>query len=537
MYRKLLFDLDGTLTDPKEGICKSVQYALHAFGIEEPDIEVLKPFIGPPLAESFMEFYGMTKERAAAAVEKYRERFSRVGLFENVVYDGIPEMLQRLQGAGYELAVASSKPTVFVEQILEHFDLRRYFAVVVGSELGGARVGKDEVIEETLRQLFGGEKINCAEVLMIGDRKFDVEGAKAHGMNCVGVTYGYAFPGELEQAGAAYLADSPAELERLLISLRGLMRDDRGMARLPEKDKAGRQGHAGEARVSGQNAPIWMLADVFLPLLVYFLASGAALYLLNAAVLYAAESLSGDGGAWAAAHASAIQVADNAIAMLLGAFCVRRQLLAETVGDGGPIVAKPRKIAAGWIKAGAERLRKDWKWYPALSGAGAGVALACNCLVSILQMTAHDKAYQQVAGVQYAVPVWLGLIAYGVVSPVAEEAVFRGILYNRCKRYLGRPVVAAVLSSLLFGVLHGNVTQGIYGFVIGLVITWFYEEYRSFLAPVLVHAAANVSVFAASYYGLIVRTETAAACGAISALVAAALIVLAARRRKRDGRK
>ncbi|MBD5469285.1 MAG: HAD hydrolase-like protein [Lachnospiraceae bacterium] len=221
MISKLLFDLDGTLTDPKEGICKSVQYALHAFGIEEPDIDKLEPFIGPPLMDSFMEFYGMTKERAAEAVDKYRERFSVTGWSENIVYEGVPHMLKGLRDAGYVLAVASSKPTVFVERILTHFGLRDAFSVVVGSELDGRRTGKDEVIAEALRQLFAEQgSIRYEELLMIGDRKFDVEGAHALGIRCVGVTYGYAQPGELTEAQADFLAASPEKLLELLLELR-----------------------------------------------------------------------------------------------------------------------------------------------------------------------------------------------------------------------------------------------------------------------------------------------------------------------------
>lgn len=218
MISKLLFDLDGTLTDPKEGICKSVQYALHAFGIEEPDIDKLEPFIGPPLMDSFMEFYGMTKERAAEAVDKYRERFSVTGWSENIVYEGVPHMLKSLRDAGYVLAVASSKPTVFVERILTHFGLRDAFSVVVGSELDGRRINKDEVIGEALRQLFA--KQGDEDLLMIGDRKFDVEGAHALGIRCVGVTYGYAQPNELEEAQADFLAASPDKLLELLLELR-----------------------------------------------------------------------------------------------------------------------------------------------------------------------------------------------------------------------------------------------------------------------------------------------------------------------------
>ena len=159
MKKYLLFDLDGTLTDPKIGITTCVQYALASFGIEEPDLDKLEPFIGPPLKESFMEFYDMDETQAEAAVEKYRERFRDIGLFENEVYKGIPKMLRTLQAKGMHLAVASSKPTVFVERILKHFHIEQYFEAIVGSELDGTRVNKDEVVQEALKRLFKGQPI------------------------------------------------------------------------------------------------------------------------------------------------------------------------------------------------------------------------------------------------------------------------------------------------------------------------------------------------------------------------------------------
>ena len=127
MKKYLLFDLDGTLTDPKLGITTCVQYALKSFGVEETDLDKLEPFIGPPLKDSFMQFYGMSEEQAETAVAKYRERFQDIGLFENEVYAGVPQMLHTLQSKGLFLAVASSKPTVYVERILEHFKIRKYF--------------------------------------------------------------------------------------------------------------------------------------------------------------------------------------------------------------------------------------------------------------------------------------------------------------------------------------------------------------------------------------------------------------------------
>ena len=216
VFQYLLFDLDGTLTDPKIGITTCVQYALRHFSIEEPDLDKLERFIGPPLADSFQQFYGFSEEQAKEAIQAYRERFNTVGLYENEIYPGIPEMLARLKTAGKKLAVASSKPAVYVQKILQHFEIEQYFDVIVGSELDGTRSQKEEVIKEALRQLCQGEKTENDKTVMIGDRKFDIQGAKEFGLISVGVSFGYAPSGELEQAGADYIVDTVAELEELL---------------------------------------------------------------------------------------------------------------------------------------------------------------------------------------------------------------------------------------------------------------------------------------------------------------------------------
>lgn len=215
MPNYLLFDLDGTLTNPKEGITKCVQYALRALGIDEPDLDNLTPFIGPPLRQSFMEFYHLDEAQALYAVEKYRERFSTVGLFENFPYPGIAAMLQQLRERGKILAVASSKPTVFVEQILEKFALQQYFQIIMGSNLDGSRTDKQQVIAEVLRQLHHPP---VQQILMIGDRKYDVLGARAMGIPCVGVAFGFAAPGELEESGAVHIARTVADLQQYLLA-------------------------------------------------------------------------------------------------------------------------------------------------------------------------------------------------------------------------------------------------------------------------------------------------------------------------------
>lgn len=219
MFNYILFDLDGTLTDPKLGITSSVQYALRALGIEEPSLDKLEPFIGPPLADSFREFYGLDEGQIETAIAKYRERFNDRGIYENEIYPGIAEMLAALKASGKKLSIASSKPTRFVERILDYFDIRTYFDVIIGSNMDGTRSKKEEVVEEALRQMLPSEMTPAekkAAVAMVGDRRFDIEGAREHGITSVGVSFGYAPEGELEQAGAEYIVDTVNALLEVL---------------------------------------------------------------------------------------------------------------------------------------------------------------------------------------------------------------------------------------------------------------------------------------------------------------------------------
>ncbi len=211
-YRYIFFDLDGTLTDPGLGITNSVQYALRQFGIDVQDRRELYPFIGPPLSESFVKFYGFTEEQAQEAVTQYRVYFADTGIFENSVYPGIPELLKALNDAGMRPVLATSKPAVFAERILEHFDLKQYFHFVSGSELNGARVEKADVIRFALEAL---SITDPNDVIMVGDRCFDVEGAAACGISAIGVLYGYG--DEKELAHAVATAKTVADLRDLLL--------------------------------------------------------------------------------------------------------------------------------------------------------------------------------------------------------------------------------------------------------------------------------------------------------------------------------
>ncbi|MGV3616559.1 MAG: HAD family hydrolase [Fimbriimonas sp.] len=216
MRPAVLFDLDGTLTDPKPGITRCIAHALRCMGRVAPDPDTLTWCIGPPLTHSLPTLLECEdKAEIARAIGHYRERFGDVGLFENTVYEGIPEMLATLRDYGVRLFVATSKPWTFAERILTHFGLRESFEAVYGSELDGTRADKGELIAYILAT----EGLSPANVLMVGDREHDVLGAKRCGVRCVGVRYGYCVGDELARAGAVAECERPAEVATTVLRL------------------------------------------------------------------------------------------------------------------------------------------------------------------------------------------------------------------------------------------------------------------------------------------------------------------------------
>lgn len=266
-FQNILFDLDGTLTESGPGITRSVQYALHQMGIEEPDLQKLEPFVGPPLNLSFRERYGMNEEETGRAIHYFRESYDTKGIYENNVYPGVRELLQQLHEQGSRLAIASSKPEPMVHRVLEHFGIAGYFDVIVGSHVeeeldnkmgadnkllmvkkalqglglsvesdsGAAGEPESAMTEEPGPTMTGepgpvmaGEpepvmtealkRARRKSYAMVGDRSFDMNGAKANHVTAVGVSYGYGSRRELEEAGADFIADTVEELGRILMA-------------------------------------------------------------------------------------------------------------------------------------------------------------------------------------------------------------------------------------------------------------------------------------------------------------------------------
>jgi len=212
-YKVVLFDLDGTLSDPKIGITKSVQHALQKAGVMVNDLDELEPFIGPPLQVSFQEIYGFNDTQITQAIRDYRERFTERGMFENKLYEDIPALLAHLKQQGYILTIATSKPTVFAEQIIKYFQLESYFDLVVGSHLDGSRSAKGEIIAEVLQQLDSYPK---DQFIMIGDRKYDLIGARENQIDAIGVTYGFGSLEELKNEEPTYIVDHVNDLLKYL---------------------------------------------------------------------------------------------------------------------------------------------------------------------------------------------------------------------------------------------------------------------------------------------------------------------------------
>lgn len=213
-YNDILFDLDGTLTDPAEGITGGFIYALDKYGIHVGKRSGLFKVIGPPLMYSFINFFGFDEKTAAEACVYYREYYSERGKYENRVYDGVEELLQKLTDAGKRLIVATSKPEFFARDILDHFGIAKYFYYIAGSTTDGERTTKYDVVKYAL-EVCGIDDKTAA--VMVGDRKYDVEGARMAGLDTIGVLYGYGSREELEEAGVLKIAGTPEHLAEMLL--------------------------------------------------------------------------------------------------------------------------------------------------------------------------------------------------------------------------------------------------------------------------------------------------------------------------------
>ena len=542
MWNTVLFDLDGTLTDSGEGITKCVQYALRKeFNINVDDLHDLDSFVGPPLKEQFMEYAGIGEEDAERAIRAYRERYRTRGIYENRVYDGIPELLAQLSAEGMTLAVASSKPTEFCREILRYFGLESYFAAIVGSEMNGTRTKKADVIEAALKALSMQDKRR--QVVLVGDRKYDVEGARSVGIGSIGVSFGYGSREELEQTWPDVIADTTEELRNVLI---GQYRDGLAGSGVP----AGNPAASKDRNVSVAGLPYgayvqqygYGVPGDYAPQ-VYYLPPNAYAPVEKAGVVrqnpsarpaltpspygrpapgyYARpEGESFPYKVWRVLYPFLLDislsalVANLALAVIILFFGAAGQA-EEIYNHNSLLILGITDLAiipiAAALLAGDERKRVSLGNFDCLLRENNVTVLnflmlivftlCASTLIDILVSyipVGSSPDYQEFKTTINSAPAAIQFFAVCISGPIMEETLFRGLIYRRLRDYCGF-AWAAVISGVFFGAVHGNLVQGVYAAMFGIILALIYEHYGTIWASILAHITNNLSASFGSY--------------------------------------
>lgn len=503
MSQVILFDLDGTLTESGEGIINCVQYALEKLGKKEEHPENLQCFIGPPLKEQFMKYAGLSEEEGEKAVVYYRERYTTTGIFENRLYPKIPELLELLKINNKILAVASSKPEVYVKQILKHFQIADYFTAIVGSELDGRRTEKAEVIEEALRRMHLEEERD--KVLMVGDRSHDVQGAISCGLQCIGVAYGYGSREELEKAGAVYIADSVEDLGILaspndeettenVESVRNIIPDREKVKKyeIPETRKLEKEEkempESAKKKEKFRYSTAGQIWRLIYPFLIHYGATLLATIALYLVYLIQAGGLQETASAGQRLINSTLYVTligDLTAAMILYLFYRKDQMHRKEgfSGTGKAFVWAPPVI-----------------WFSVIILAIA-TGQFLNDLINGLHLNDLFTGYSEVSEQAFSgQPVGLMILVVGIIGPICEELMFRGIVFHRLKDWV-KPQAAIVISALLFGIYHGNIVQFFYATCMGVMLAIIYDKTGTLWISIVAHIAANLwSLFGSSFW-------------------------------------
>ena len=483
MWRTVFFDLDGTLANSGEGIMRCVQYALdREFGIKA-DIKELRSFVGPPLREQFIRYANLTPEEADRAVARYGERYRAAGIYEISVLPGISELLMELRRAGLRLVLVSSKPTEYCREILSRIGIAQYFDDVVGSDQNGRTAGKPDAIEKAIRVT------GCAdrnEIVMVGDRRYDVIGAKQCGVGSIGVTYGYGSRMELEYEWPDCIVDNPTELRNVLIgqlmagSAGGNFLNDGspnpeiiGEAVKPAK-KSGTQ------RLLDRIDKIYKVWRIVYPILLHLgITTVVASGLIIAALIFGEFVRLPDG-------TSLYEYISNQMVLLTGIADAAAIPVAWLFMRGDQ---KKRKEAGGG-KYLLNRNKIGVKEIILIALLSIGIAQVVNFLITLIPY--EDAIYEETSEEMfYQTGLLLQLAVIGVIGPICEELVFRGLVFRRARDYVGF-WPAASLSGLVFGIYHGNVTQGIFAAIMGIIFAMVYEHYGTIWASITAHIANNV---------------------------------------------
>lgn len=506
MWDTVLFDLDGTITDSGEGITKSVQYALKKGFKIDADLDDLRCFVGPPLLEQFMSYANLTKEQAELAVKLYRERYESIGIYENRLYVGIRTLLKQLKEEHFQIALSSSKPKVYCEQILKYFDVYRYFDLVEGAEMDGRRTDKAEVVHEVIRRLHMEDQKD--RMVLVGDRNYDIIGARHEGISSIGVTYGYGSKEELEAVWPACIVDTTEELRNVLI---GQKRDgERRNFRSGENGSVGssngyedfedwNRNIRKDTEYSGQrvpNHPEEFYRDRgFDPVRRKYPYDGSTAFQIWKVI-------------WPALLAYGINIAlavvFEIVLRITGGTFLPADLQKITEKYSLPLTGIMDAIlflVMAQIWHHDELQRRAWNAKDRLlrkNQFGVAQGIMCACLLLMVEfllsifswLIPSSEEYSEFVGSFGDFPVWVTFLLIGVLGPMAEEFLFRGVIFRRLRDFTNI-WVAAILSGVTFGVFHGNLEQGVPAAIIGVVMALLYEHYGTILASLVAHMGVN----------------------------------------------
>ena len=468
MWNTVLFDLDGTLSDSAPGITRCVQYALEKeFGIIRKPEELIE-FVGPPLKEQFMLYTGCNDEMGERAVDRYRERYRPVGIFENSLYPGIPELLLQLRNEGFRIALSSSKPEEFCHQILETFEIAQYFDVVCGSDMEGRHTDKAEVVEEVLHRL--GMENRREEVVLVGDRKYDIIGGKQRGVGTIGVSYGYGSREELELEWPDCIVDTVTELRNVLI----------GQARAGRRNENSAGTPAGRAeRKRSDGGSVYKVWRIVYPMLLHFAVVNLTAILFSG--FYVLFRI----------------ITDDSL-LDVGAAIQSQMLLLTGLGDAILIPIawlffredEKKRISKGFRERILVQNTFNISEIVSVTIMVIGISCLLNLLIAFLPV--NDAEYQEIAEEMFKHNgIVIQLVVIGILAPVSEELIFRGLIFRRIRDYAGF-MWAAVVSGLFFGIYHGNLTQGIFALGMGMLFAAIYEHYGTLWASIAAHMANNI---------------------------------------------
>lgn len=471
MWNTVLFDLDGTLTESGEGIMKSARYALHLMGIDVTDYNDLRSFVGPPLRDSFKSYGNMTDEEAEQAVVYYRQRFVPIGLYENQLYPGITDCLDKLKARHFTLAVASSKPEEMVWKVLKYFHIDQYFTAVVGSFADGRRTDKAAVIEECILKL--GMTNLKDEIVYVGDRKYDIEGAKTVGVASIGVLYGYGSFEELQGCRPTLMADSPKMLSELLLH----------QAEAPafqSQEVNGPYYGTRQKAYRPYESVMMKIWRIIYPLLIYL---GISMIIsVSGSIIYSvisfftgSSSVSGLSNGLLNLAVPLTGIADAA-ALPIMYLLYRKD---ET----------RRKI---YPSAGGTMRKTQWNALTIVLSALFIVAAAIliDLLIAVTGI-GNDASYQQVNEELYSASLPVQILVLSIIGPLLEEMLLRGVIFRRLSDYIS-PVWAIIISAVIFGVYHGNLVQGVFAGILGIFLALLYERFGTIWVAVAGHMANNL---------------------------------------------